>query len=203
MNEFILIQKAKLGDKRSFEQLYDRYTKDLYKFIYYKVNVKEIAEDLSSETWIQVVKSLKNFSARSSFKTWLFGIAKNILLGFYNEKYANKENVSFEEFLEKDDVPNVSESLSSQISNLEPTNTVDEVYIEQEKKNEKHESKISRLLATLKPTAAKVLEMRFLKGYSIEEVANELDLSISNVKVTQMRAIAKLRKLGYKDDDNV
>lgn len=193
MEETLIIKKAQVGDRYSFEILYDRYSKSIYKFLYYKVASKEDAEDLSSDTWVEIVKSLRNFKFNSKFSTWAYGIAKVLLLKYYRAKYENKENVNLEEFMEID----VVDSPKTNISNASDTNYIEDNEFELNFDEDiNKEQSVKYLLSKLKPIQSKVLELRFLKGYNIEEVSNELGISKSNVKIIQMRSIQKLKDIG-------
>lgn len=175
-----LVEKARNADSEAFEKIYDIFATKILKFISYKVQTKADAEDISSEVWLQVVKSLKSYNSKSSFQTWLYGIAKNVIFQYYRDKYSNKEDAVFDEFF---DNLKSGESEYDFEENLEKENLMIQ-----------KEGIVNRILKSLNEVQKKVLELRFLKGYKISEVAEELELSESNVKVTQMRAIAKLKK---------
>ncbi len=207
MNIENLVKKAQAGDKISFDKLYHQLAKKLYKFIFYKLQNKEDAEDVSLETWTQIVKSLKNYNASVQFNTWAYAIAKNCLNKFLQEKY------EFQEFHSSTEIENISlknnskdsfeaETISqSHTEELLESSTheqfIEETHIENESKLKIFEDKIAKLFKFLKPRDSKVLELRFLKGYKTEEVAKELDLSVSNVKIIQLRSIQKLKKLNF------
>lgn len=176
----LLVKKAQKGDKTSFSKIYDLYSKKILKFLSYKVSSQSIAEDLSSEVWVQVIKSLKSFSFKSQFNTWIFGIAKNILYQHYKEKSANLETASLESYMEKDDTKFFGEE--------EDFDPVDDSVEEK-----KYENYLDKVLGSLNAIQRAVLELRFLKGYKVNEVAEELGMTESNVKVTQMRAIKKIK----------
>lgn len=163
-----LIESAKNGDGESFEILYKRYIKIVYGYVYNKVNRKEDAEDLTSEIWIATLKSLSHYEGNSSFKNWLFGIVKHKIMDFYQEKYK-----------------------------IEKTPLVEEIFLEEEKNNEdqgsEKEKRIAVLLQKLPENYRQVLMLRFLKGYTTAEIAQQLGLTISNVKVIQYRAIKKAK----------
>lgn len=59
------------------KDLYEKYKLDVYKYLYSLTRDKLLAEDLTSETFIAVLKSLHTFKGNSSVKTWIFGIARN------------------------------------------------------------------------------------------------------------------------------
>lgn len=69
-----------------FKQLYIKYEKQIYKYLYYLSGDKFIAEELTQETCFQAFKSIHSFKGRSKVSTWLFQIAKN--RGIRNDWFA-------------------------------------------------------------------------------------------------------------------
>jgi len=59
------------------EEIYNNYFKDVYLFIYGLSKDKDLAEDLTSETFVKVMKSIENFKGNCDIKVWIFQIAKN------------------------------------------------------------------------------------------------------------------------------
>lgn len=177
----LLVKKAQKGDKSAFGLIYDIYSKKILKFLSFKVSSTAVAEDLASEVWVQIIKSLKSYSFKSQFNTWIFGIAKNILYQHYKEKYANLETVSLEGYMERDDTKFFEEEEFEKKDDSE--------------EEKKYENYLTKVMSSLNAIQRAVLELRFLKGYKVNEVAEELNMSESNVKVTQMRAIRKIKNL--------
>jgi RNA polymerase sigma-70 factor, ECF subfamily len=177
--DLILVKKALTGDKKAFARLYQQYFEPIYRFCFYKTSKKKAAEDLTQDVFLKVLESLQNFKAESSFKNWIYGIAKNTVMDYYRKHYEiNKialEEWHWIEYLVLSDK-------------------------EREKALNKKQKKVKSILKALKPKYKKVLNLRFLKGYTIKEVAKELNLTQGNVKVIQYRAIKKLKKLNKKKD---
>ena len=62
---------------KEIEKLYDLYSKDVYRFIYSLSFDEEVAKDIMQITFLECIKSIKNFKGNCSEKTWLLAIAKN------------------------------------------------------------------------------------------------------------------------------
>lgn len=62
---------------KDLERLYNNYFKDIYLFLLSLSKNKELAEDLTQETFIKALKGISNFRGDSNIKSWLFQIAKN------------------------------------------------------------------------------------------------------------------------------
>lgn len=170
--EVDLVLKAQRGDAEALSDLYRKYVEVVYKFIYYRTGKKEEAEDLTHETFIKMMKSLPRFAFDSQFKTWLLGIAKHTILDYFR-KYYKTRTLPLEDFLNID------------LGNLEK---------EQEDTKPK-EKLVAAILRNLPQNYREVLELRFLRGYSIRETAETLHKSISNIKVLQYRALHKAQRL--------
>lgn len=164
-----LIQKAVAGDSSAFSALYEKYIHGVYGFIYSKVGSRQEAEDLTQITFTKMLQSLGSFSHQSTFKTWLYSLARNTSMDYWRTYYKNKV-VPIEDFAQMLDIP---ENPSSQ-------DDVDE-----------KEQRVAKILEQLNEDQRAVLTLRFLKGYSIKETAQELLMSESNVKVLQHRGLQK------------
>lgn len=91
-NDLELVRDFKSGNKDVFIELYDKYLKKIYNFIYFKTSHKETAEDLTSQTFIKALKQLENFKEveTTSFSAWLFTIARNNVCDYYRVSKDNQ-----------------------------------------------------------------------------------------------------------------
>ena len=74
------------GDEYAFKELSEPYIPMLYNYIRINVSQKEDIEDILQNVMLAVWQSLDRYSAQSSFKTWLFSIAKHKISDFYRER---------------------------------------------------------------------------------------------------------------------
>jgi len=83
-NDMTLVAAAQIGDSQAFGQLYDKYFRKIYRFIYYKVGHQETCEDLTSLTFTKALEKIKNLSvADNNFAGWLFTIARHNVIDYY------------------------------------------------------------------------------------------------------------------------
>ena len=68
----------------------DKYSDYLYNYTIVKVNDKEVAEDIISETFLAGLKSMKNFKGEASERTWLISILKRKIIDYYRKINSNK-----------------------------------------------------------------------------------------------------------------
>lgn len=94
-----LLVAGKAGDEVAVEALFRRYLPSVMRFF---VNKVDQAEDLAQETFQAAHEGLHRFEGRSSFKTYLLGIAKNILFGFYRKEGRRKEHEDLEDLSVED-----------------------------------------------------------------------------------------------------
>ena len=120
---------------------------------------------------MQALKNLPKFSFKSTFKNWLYGIAKHLILAHYRQKYNQTP-------LELDD------------NTATPQNESQD-----EKESKKNNRLLEDLLKALPERYHQVLELRFLKGYTILETAAALGISEENTKVLQHRALKKANQI--------
>lgn len=172
--EQLLIREAIEGEEEAFIQLYHQHVQALYRFVYSKTNNQQDAEDITSETFLQALKNLRSFSGKSTFKNWLYGIAKHLILAKYRERYNTAT-------LELDENAYVQE----------PVDQTEEMTAETQ---QKHDA-LREILGALPRNYRQVLELRFLKGYTVLETADALGITEENAKVLQHRALKKANSM--------
>lgn len=166
-----LVELAQTGDESAVAALYELYFDPIYRFFYWQTNSNiEVAQDLTHDTFIEMVKSLHNFRFKSSFKNWLYMIAKHVLAKWLRSKY---------------DIPTTQlfDNLSKPEESIDP-----------EKQGQTIE-RVRQLLSSLSQTERDVIVLRFLQNYSTKEVATALNISIANVKTITHRTLKKLQNM--------
>jgi RNA polymerase sigma-70 factor (ECF subfamily) len=85
-----LIAKAQAGDPGAFGELYTRYAGAILRFLYVRTREQELAQDLTQEVFVRVIKGIGSFEYRGekSFLGWLYTIAGNVLIGQARRKRA-------------------------------------------------------------------------------------------------------------------
>jgi RNA polymerase sigma-70 factor (ECF subfamily) len=96
LSEDELIQKAIDGEVEAFGELVKKYQKRIYSLIYQMTFSHEDANDLSQETFFRAYKSLSKFKKESSFYTWLYRIAVNLVLNHLKKRKNERKNLSFD-----------------------------------------------------------------------------------------------------------
>ncbi len=166
-----LLTQARTGSDAAFTELYDLFFEKIYRFIFFRVGHKEVAEDLAEDVFIKAFSGLKTLQKDSVFESWLYQIARNRIIDYYRSKKL---------IIPLDEVEHTLEY---------ETNVIDIVNLEAQQKI------FIKLLKELSPEQQTVIKMKFLEGLENEEIAAMLDKPEGTIRVIQHRAIAKLKSL--------
>ncbi|MGH3502052.1 MAG: sigma-70 family RNA polymerase sigma factor [Nocardioidaceae bacterium] len=169
-----LVDLAKAGDAEAFGALYDHYCAFVYRFVYYRVDGRQQAEDLVSETFFRALRSLSTFTWQGKdFGAWLITIARNLVVDHYKSARQRLESTT-------DDLSSHAGMTSGPENDVLTAMTNDVLH-----------SALSELPAEQRECVV----LRFLSGSSIAETAKALGRSEGAVKQLQHRAIRNLAKL--------
>jgi RNA polymerase sigma-70 factor (ECF subfamily) len=170
-----LVEKAKTGDQLAYGELLDRYRDAIYFMLLKMVNNPIDAEDLTIEAFGKAFKNIDQYAPNFAFSTWLFKIATNNCIDFIRKKRAS--HVSLDQTVDGEDSLAPSSLIQSDVPDPE-------AYLINKQKI-KHMRKI---VSRLKPRYRQLVELRYFKEYSYEEIAVELDIPIGTVKAQLFRA---------------
>ncbi len=168
-----LVDLATQGDAEAFGQLYDHYVAGIYRFVYYRVGSTQLAEDLTSETFVRGLRAINRFSWQGKdFGAWLTTIARNLITDHYKSSRARLEIVSDAVPESKASPPTPEEEVLTLASNEMLAAAVNDLPDEQRD----------------------CVTMRFMQGLSIAQTAAALGRSEGAVKQLQLRAVRRLAK---------
>jgi len=173
--DFKLVQRAIKGEQKAYAHLMERYRDSIYFLLLKMVNNKEDADDLTIEAFGKAFKNLKQYTPNYAFSTWLFKIASNNCIDFIRRK--KKRTLSIDKTIENDDGTETSIHLKSEM--LDP----EETFVQKQKIKLLHE-----LVKKLKPRYRELVELRYFKELSYEEIAQQLDIPLGTVKAQLFRA---------------
>jgi len=182
LDEQVLIEKASEGDADAFEILVERYEKGVYNLAYRLIPDRDDAMDITQEVFLKAFQALPKFRGDSRFSTWLHRVCVNACLDFLRRKqrtqtYSLDEPINLKESSVvrevRDDsgsVEDVIETKSLTESVLMALNSVDEAH-------------------------RTVIVLSDIRGYSYQEIADMLGISIGTVKSRLHRGRMAIRKL--------
>jgi RNA polymerase sigma-70 factor (ECF subfamily) len=175
--DLILVEQAVNGDQKAYAELMDRYRDAIYFMLLKMVNNKSDAEDLTIEAFGKAFKSIQQYTPNYAFSTWLFKIATNNCIDFIRKKKANL--ISIDQTTEDVDGIQSSPASNLQSGSLDP---------EESLIKDQNIQLIKTVVLKLKPRYRRLIELRYFKEYSYEEIADELSLPLGTVKAQLFRA---------------
>lgn len=172
-NDLLLVELAKKGNEKAFSSLLNRYRDSLYFMLLKMVNNASDAEDLTIEAFGKAFRSLDSFTPDYAFSTWLFKIATNNCIDFIRKKQITPTPID----QLQDDLEHLTVSLPSDLPDPEETLI-----------NDQKIAVLRDIVNQLKPRYRNLIELRYYKEYSYEEISTELKLPIGTVKAQLYRA---------------
>lgn len=171
-----LVQRALQGDERAYTELLRLYRESVYYMMLKMIGNKDDAEDLTIEVFGKAFKRLVSYDTSWAFSTWLFKIASNNCIDQIRKKKKQKNPISIDSSYSDDDDESTID-LEADVLNPE------EKLMRGQRIKEMH-----RIVEQLKPKYRLLVEMRYFKELSYEEISEELELPLGTVKAQLFRA---------------
>lgn len=188
-SELELVKRCQRGDLSAFDQLMVLYEKKVYSLCFRMSGNADDAADLAQEIFLKVFRALPSFKGQSSFSTWLFRIATNTCLD-QKRRLAGKPQVS-----------SLDKPLATEEGELEITLPGNEPDPQDLAVQSELQQEIQQLLGKLPKDMRIALVLRDLEGYSYEEIAELLNISLGTVKSRINRARSRLRDFYVKKQE--
>ena len=167
----ISLKLAQNGNAEAFARIYDHFAGKIYKFIYFRVGHKEVAEDVLSDTFVKGWQKINQVNTPAALSAWLYQIAKNNIIDYYRVRKETVALTDVEEFLEDE------------------INPVDTINLSVEQK------KIIDMMDHLPIEQQQVIKYKFFEDLDNEEIAYIMGKTEGAIRVIQHRAILKLKEL--------
>jgi len=178
----ISLEALRSGDREAFAHLVDQTSGHVYRVALQILGDEQDAEDVLQETYIKALRALPDFEGRSSLTTWLYRIAVNEALMMARKRKPQEVSV-------EDSAPFDAEAES------EGMEIVDFCCLpESELLSSESRQFLDRAVRNLPEGLRVVFVMRDLEGLSIQDTAEALGISESNVKTRLLRARLRLRQ---------
>ena len=162
------IEKAKAGDQVAFTFLLDFYWNEVYGFMIKRTENETDTEDIVIETFAKAFDKIGSYNAEYGFNTWLIAIAKNVHIDMLRKKKSSL-------FVNNDD-----DNYKDTILDESPT-AEDELIIEQ------NLAQLLLCIKELKPAYQEVIQMRYFQEMSYQEMADQLEEPLNNIKIKLLR----------------
>jgi len=189
--DYDLIRKAiDFNDRNAYADLMGNYRDSIYFMLLKMTNNKDDAEDLTIEAFGKAFKKLEQYTPNYAFSTWLFKIASNNCIDFIRKK--KHHLISLDKEFQDEAGTELAQRIPSEV--LDP----EEELIKSQK------IKIMReVVDKLKPHYRILIELRYFKEYSYEEIAQELNLPLGTVKAKLFRARDFLFNIIQRSEDKI
>jgi len=166
-----LVRAAQQGDGEAFGKLYDQYVDSVFRFVYYRVNDRALAEDFTSETFLRALRRISTISYQGrDIGAWFITIARNII--FDHAKSARyRLELTTGEVIESKEVDAGPElAVLANLTNARLLEAVNSLGEEQKE----------------------CIVLRFLNGLSVAETASVMGKNDGAIKALQHRAVKRL-----------
>ncbi len=164
--------KETLSARETFARLYDEHLDKVFRYMQYRVNNMQLAEDLTSTVFEKALANFSKYSAeKASFSTWIFSIARNVVIDHY--RVSSKRQTVY-----------LEEAMAQSSSALSP---------EEELERKDEGERLNMSLAELSEEEQEIIRLKFGAELNNRQIAKMLGLSESNVGTKLYRAVRKMR----------
>ena len=167
-----LVLQAQDGDAEAFGRIYDGYVERIYRFVFFRVDDQQTAEDITSQVFLKAWSNLDRFEfTRTPYIAWLYTIAHNTVIDHYRTRKVTTalEDVQLSQ-------PDDAEAVENQIDLTVEMKTI----------------KVA--MQSLTEDQQQVLHLRFIEGMSNTEIAQQLGKREGAIRALQMRGLQALAK---------
>ena len=159
-------------DPARFEVIYNKYYEQIFRFIYQRLDDKNLAFDTTSEVFLKAMLNLYRYEFRGvPFASWLYRIAKSEVNQLFRQNKAQRT------------------------VNIESAHVYDIIEEINEDKLEIYHDKLIEAVSELQETDLQLVEMRYFEKRPFREIGEILDITENNAKVKLYRILEKLKEV--------
>ena len=177
--DYELVEAAKKGDQAAYSAIMVRYREPIYFLVFKMIRNEGDAEDLAIETFGKAFDKLDQYTPQFAFSTWLFRIATNHCIDFIRKKKIRTTSIDVAFYN--------GEKEGAKIQIEETTKDPEEKYIEKQKIGI-----MRNYVAELDDPYKTLVELRYFKEWSYDEIAADQKIPLGTVKAQLFRARALL-----------
>ena len=158
-------------DSQIIGAVYDKYFPDIYRYVRYRLNDEQLAEDIAGDVFVRLLEAVRNKRGpQTNLKAWLLATASHAVVDHLRRNYRRPVESLPEDLLDTESMPH-------------------DIFDQQEQKRN-----VQQAFAMLTPDQQHVLALRFGQGNSLEETSELLGKNVNAVKALQFRALAALQR---------
>ncbi|MGC9670162.1 ECF subfamily RNA polymerase sigma factor, BldN family [Planosporangium sp. 12N6] len=173
-----LVERAQAGDAEAFGLIYDRYFDTVFRFVYFRVGNRQLAEDLTADTFLRALKRIGSFTWQGrDLGAWLVTIARNLVADHFKSGRYRLEITT-------------GDVLDAERAESGPEGSPESAVVD-------HITNVALLTAVkqLNPEQQECIVLRFLQGFSVAETAQAMGKNEGAIKALQYRAVRTLARL--------
>lgn len=172
-----------MGNESALSCLIHRHQKDLFSFIYYKIQDEDLANDIFQDTFMKIILMLKEhrYNEEGKFILWAKRIAHNLIIDHYRLK---AKHIKVSETTYDNEEYSIFDMIRDPSENIEDQMITQQIF-----------SDLTSLLVHLPQNQQEVIQLRFFDGLSFKEIAEQTESSINTTLGRVRYALINLRKI--------
>ena len=178
-----LIANYQNGDEQALATLIERYQRELFSFIFYKVLDEELANDFFQDTFIKIILKLKEgkYAEKDKFILWAKRIASNLIIDYFRvkSKYIKVSDTSYE-----DEEFSIFDTIKETEDNIEDRLILNQVHAD-----------LKNIMSLLPENQQEIIKMRFYDELTFKEIAELTNTSINTTLGRMRYALMNIRKI--------
>ncbi|KPH12085.1 RNA polymerase sigma factor [Chryseobacterium sp. ERMR1:04] len=188
-SDSLLISLYQEGDESALSTLIHRHQRELFTFIFYKINDEDLANDVFQDTFMKIILMLKEgrYNEEGKFILWAKRIAYNLIIDHFRLK---SKNIKVSETTFETDEYSIFDLIREPSENIEDQLVTNQI-----------QEDLLRMLQFLPLNQQEVIKLRFFDGLSFKEIADHTDMSINTTLGRVRYALINLRKI--MDENNI
>ncbi|ROS10379.1 RNA polymerase sigma-70 factor (ECF subfamily) [Chryseobacterium nakagawai] len=188
-SDSLLISLYQKGDEEALSTLIHRHQRELFTFIFYKINDEDLANDVFQDTFMKIIVMLKEgrYNEEGKFILWAKRISHNLIIDHFRSK---SKNIKVSETTFETDEYSIFDLIREPSENIEDQLVTNQI-----------QEDLLRMLQFLPLNQQEVIKLRFFDGLSFKEIADHTDMSINTTLGRVRYALINLRKI--MDENNI
>ncbi|WPO82518.1 sigma-70 family RNA polymerase sigma factor [Chryseobacterium sp. JJR-5R] len=182
-SDSLLISLYQKGDEEALSTLIYRHQRELFTFIFYKINDEDLANDVFQDTFMKIIVMLKEgrYNEEGKFILWAKRIAYNLIIDHFRAK---SKNIKVSETTFETDEYSIFDLLREPSENIEDQLVTNQI-----------QDDLLKMLQYLPKNQQEVIQLRFFDGLSFKEIADHTNMSINTTLGRVRYALINLRKI--------
>ncbi|CAM2774958.1 RNA polymerase sigma factor [Chryseobacterium flavum] len=188
-SDSLLISLYQKGDEEALSTLIHRHQRELFTFIFYKINDEDLANDIFQDTFMKIIVMLKEgrYNEEGKFILWAKRISHNLIIDHFRSK---AKNIKVSETTFETDEYSIFDLIREPSENIEDQLVTNQI-----------QEDLLKMLQFLPKNQQEVIKLRFFDGLSFKEIADHTDMSINTTLGRVRYALINLRKI--MDENNI